>query len=89
MNGGASRIGLSSVLVLIGILLIGVTEQVLLAAGQIWTNLFFMMGFICEKELWLARAARRKGRPRPLPDDSGNCGPKEVPFAIEATLQIS
>ena len=61
MNGRARQIGLSSVLLLIGILLVGVSEEVLLAAGQIWTNLFFMMGFICEKELWLARAARRKG----------------------------
>ena len=61
MNGRARQIGLSSVLLLIGILLVGVSEEVLLAAGQIWTNLFFMMGSICEKELWLARAARRKG----------------------------
>jgi exopolysaccharide production protein ExoQ len=65
MNGPAGQIGLSSVLLLSGILLVGVSEVVLLSAGQIWTVLFFMMGFICEKKLWLARAARRRGRPPP------------------------
>ena len=65
MNGPAGQIGLSSALLLTGILLVGVSEAVLLAAGQIWTSLFFIMGFICEKKLWLAHAARRKGRPRP------------------------
>jgi len=58
MNGPARQIGLSSVLLLLVILLIGVSEMVLLAAGQLWTSLFFMMGFFCEKELWLGRAAR-------------------------------
>ena len=65
MNGPAGQIGLSSVLLLTGILLIGVSEAVLLSHEQIWTSLFFIMGFICEKKLWLARAARRQGRPRP------------------------
>jgi exopolysaccharide production protein ExoQ len=58
MNGPAGQFGVSSMLLLIGILVIGVSEEVLLAAQQIWTSLFFMMGFICEKQLWLARAAR-------------------------------
>jgi exopolysaccharide production protein ExoQ len=61
MNGPAGQFGVSSMLLLIGISVIGVSEQVLLAAHQIWTSLFFMMGFICEKQLWLARAARRQG----------------------------
>ena len=65
MNGPARHFGLSTVILLLGILLIGVSEDVLLTPSQIWTNLFFIMGFICEKELWLARAARRHGRPRP------------------------
>jgi len=65
MNGPAGRIGLSSVLLLTGILVIGVSETVLLSHEQIWTSLFFIMGFMCEKKLWLARAARRQGRPRP------------------------
>ena len=59
MNGPAGAIGLSSVLLLTGILVIGVSEAVLLSHEQIWTSLFFIMGFMCEKELWLARHARR------------------------------
>jgi hypothetical protein len=60
MNGPAGQFGLSSGLLLIGILVVGLSEEVLLSAGQIWTSLFFMMGFICEKKLWLARAAARR-----------------------------
>jgi O-antigen ligase len=63
MSGPARNFGLSAVLLLIGISLVGVTETVLLAAAQIWTSLFFMMGFICEKELWIARVAWRPGWP--------------------------
>jgi exopolysaccharide production protein ExoQ len=51
MNGPAPQIGLTSVLLLITILVIGISEEVLLAAQHIWTGLFFMMGFTCEKEL--------------------------------------
>jgi exopolysaccharide production protein ExoQ len=65
MNGPAGQIGLSSVLLLTGILVVGVSETVLLSHEQIWTSLFFIMGLMCEKKLWLARAARRQGRPRP------------------------
>src|SRR6266481_5261329 len=61
MNGPAGQFGLSSVLLLIGILVIGVSEAVLLAPLQLWTSLFFMMGFLCEKELWLARVRGRQG----------------------------
>jgi exopolysaccharide production protein ExoQ len=61
MNGPARHFGLTSVLLLITILVIGTSEEVLLAAWQIWTGLFFMMGFICEKVLWLTP---RAGRPR-------------------------
>jgi O-antigen ligase len=62
MNGSAAQIGLTSLLLLIGIFVISISEVVLLAASQIWTNLFFVMGFICEKNLWIARSAQR---PRP------------------------
>jgi O-antigen ligase len=66
MNGPATQTGLSSVLLLTGILVIGVSEAVLISHEQIWTSLFFIMGLMCEKKLWLARAARRQGRrPRP------------------------
>jgi O-antigen ligase len=66
MNGPAGQIGLSSVLLLTGVLVIGVSEAVLLSHEGI-NCLFFIMGFLCEKELWLARAARSQGRPRPRP----------------------
>jgi exopolysaccharide production protein ExoQ len=59
MNGPAQQFGLTSVLLLIIILVIGISEQVLLAAYQIWTVLFFITGFICEKELRLVLGAGR------------------------------
>jgi O-antigen ligase len=65
MNGPAPQIGLSSVLLLIGILITGVSEQVLVAAQQPSTSLFFLMGFLCEKKLWLTRLARRQGMATP------------------------
>jgi exopolysaccharide production protein ExoQ len=55
LNGPAPQFGVSSVLLLIAIFLVGLSEEVLLAAGQLWTALFFMIGFSCEKQLWLAR----------------------------------
>jgi len=61
MKGPSAQIGLSSVLLLVGVLVIGVSEEVLISAGQIETSLFFLMGFMCEKKLWLAGAARRQG----------------------------
>src|SRR5262249_685120 len=71
MNGPARKFGVSLMVFLLGILLFGVREEVLLAAQQIWTGLFFIMGFICEKQLWLAHAARvavvRIGQPSRVP----------------------
>jgi exopolysaccharide production protein ExoQ len=61
MSGPAQQFGLTSVHLLLVILLIGISEQVVLSAQQIWTSLFFVMGFICEKEVSLARGARRIG----------------------------
>jgi O-antigen ligase len=58
MNGPTGQFGVSSILLLIGTSVIGVSEMVLLAPQQIWTSLFFVTGFICEKQLWLARVAR-------------------------------
>ena len=66
MNGPAGQFGVSSMLLLIGTSIIGVSEVVLLAPQQIWTSLFFVTGFICEKQLWLARAARRQRGARGL-----------------------
>jgi exopolysaccharide production protein ExoQ len=69
LSGPARQFGLTTVLLLMTILLIGISEQVVLSAQQIWTALFFMTGFICEKELratvgvsrpGIARAATRR-----------------------------
>ena len=65
MNGPAGRFGLSLLLLLLGILVAGTSEQVLLTGQQIWTILFFAMGPICEKRLWLVRASRTLGKQRP------------------------
>jgi O-antigen ligase len=61
MNGPAQHFGLTSALLLIVILVIGMSEEVLLAAQHIWTGLFFMTGFICEKVLWLTPRAGGPG----------------------------
>jgi O-antigen ligase len=61
MSGPAQQFGLTSLLLLTMILLIGISEDVVLSPQQIWTSLFFVMGFICEKELLLARRTRRIG----------------------------
>src|SRR5262249_48049653 len=60
MGGVAGEFGVSLMLLLIGILVTGVSEEVLLNADKTWTSLFFVMGFICEKQLRLARVARRQ-----------------------------
>ena len=60
-NGPAQQFGLTTMLLLVTILLIGMTEEVLLAAQHIWTGLFFMTGFICEKALRLAPGTGRSG----------------------------
>ena len=57
INGVAPAIGVTSLAFLIGILLIGVTEQVLTTADGL-TVQFFLLGFMCEKELRAARQAR-------------------------------
>jgi O-antigen ligase len=57
INGPAKELGVSSLLFLMGILLIGVSERVLLTVDGL-TVQFFLLGFMCEKKLWLARQAR-------------------------------
>lgn len=59
MSGPAQQFGLTSLLLLTMILLIGISEDVVLSPQQIWTSLFFVMGFICERELSFARRTRR------------------------------
>jgi exopolysaccharide production protein ExoQ len=65
VHGAAKQCGLSSILLLTGIVIVGISEEVLLAAHQIWTSLFFVMGFVCEKELWLKRVATRQRTAKP------------------------
>jgi O-antigen ligase len=62
MTRQGGQFGVTSLLLLASILLAGVSEDVLLAGQQLWTSLFFMMGFICEKQLWLARAREGDAR---------------------------
>jgi len=50
MNGLAPEVGLSSFLLLVGILLIGVSEQVLVTVDGV-TLQFFLLGFMCEQSL--------------------------------------
>lgn len=59
MGGPAQQFGLTSVLLLLIILMIGTSEQVLLSPQHIWTALFFMTGFICEKEFRLTAGVSR------------------------------
>jgi exopolysaccharide production protein ExoQ len=51
MNGPAGQLGLSLLMLLVGILLDGVSEVVMLVAQHVWTVFFFMLGFCCEKKL--------------------------------------
>ena len=73
MNGPARQFGLSSVLLLVGILVVGVSEEVLLSGQQIFTGLFFITGFVCDKNLRLARKVRRHVRAR-----SGSAPPRNA-----------
>jgi exopolysaccharide production protein ExoQ len=57
MNGAAQHFGLTSALLLIVILIVGISEEVLVASRHIWTGLFFMTGFICENAVRLAPRA--------------------------------
>jgi exopolysaccharide production protein ExoQ len=57
INGPAPALGISSLALLVGILLIGATEQVLTTTDGL-TLQFFVLGFMCEKQLWFARRAR-------------------------------
>jgi exopolysaccharide production protein ExoQ len=65
-NGPAQQFGLTSVLLLVTILVVGISEEVLLAAQHIWTGLFFMTGFLCERELRLAAGVSRRETARPV-----------------------
>jgi exopolysaccharide production protein ExoQ len=78
MNGSAPEIGVSSILLLVGILVIGVSEQVLTVVDSPTTQ-FFLLGFMCEQALReqalrsrvatiSARARRRSAKTFPYRD---------------------
>jgi exopolysaccharide production protein ExoQ len=54
INGPASAIGVSSLALMIGIVVIGITEQVLTTVDGV-TLQFFLLGFMCERQLLQAR----------------------------------
>ena len=58
--GSGGRFAISTPMVLMSILQVGVTEEVLVASAQIWTVLFFTTGLICEKQLWFERRLTRR-----------------------------
>jgi O-antigen ligase len=59
IKGPTREIGISALLFFVGIVAAGVSEAVLLAPEHIFTLLFFLLGFMCEKTLGLAREARQ------------------------------
>ena len=59
MNGPAPEIGITALLLLIGTLIIGVSEQVLVTADEV-TAQFFLLGFMCRQALWKEDTAVRK-----------------------------
>lgn len=58
------QFALSTLMLLMSIGMIAVSEEVLVSAQQIWTVLFFTMGLICEKQLRLERDRRKRAGPR-------------------------
>ena len=54
-------LAISTISCCVGILLVGVSETVLLAATQPWTPLMFITSLMCERALWMAR--RQQYRP--------------------------
>jgi exopolysaccharide production protein ExoQ len=60
MRGPEAQLGLTLLMLLLGILIEGVSEIVLLVATQVWAGFFFTLGFMCEKRL------RSAGRRKPI-----------------------
>jgi O-antigen ligase len=54
--GQAKDIGVTALLVYVGIVIIGISEAVLVAPENIFTSLFFMLGLMCERRV---RASKR------------------------------
>jgi O-antigen ligase len=54
----AREMGMSALLCLCGIIMVGMTEQVLVDQGQVSVIVFFVTGLVCEKALRTARRQR-------------------------------
>ena len=63
LSGSRVQFAISTLMLLITIGEIAVSEEVLVSAQQISTVLFFTMGLICEQQLRLERVERRRARP--------------------------
>jgi exopolysaccharide production protein ExoQ len=63
-NGPAKHLGLSSLMLMSGLVILGFSEVVLLSAQAIFTGLFFIFGMACEKNIWQHRHARSAPHPR-------------------------
>lgn len=61
MSGPHWRLGLTSAVLLACLVLIGVSEEVLLSANQIWTAIFFSVGLMCERMRALRRSQASTG----------------------------
>jgi exopolysaccharide production protein ExoQ len=71
---GEKQTGVSALLCLCGIILVGVTEQVLVDPGQVSVIIFFVTGFICERAIREARQYRLS----PQEDDFFEEAPAEL-----------
>jgi hypothetical protein len=59
LKWGNRDLGISTLLFLVGLLFMAVSEAILLSPGQIPTLQFFLLGFMCENDLRSALARRR------------------------------
>jgi exopolysaccharide production protein ExoQ len=66
--------GVSALLCLCGIILVGVTEQVLVDPGQVAVSIFFVTGFICERAL----VTQRQLGLHPVEDDYAEAPPDDL-----------
>jgi exopolysaccharide production protein ExoQ len=69
-NGPAKHLGLSSLMLISGLVSLCFSEVALLSAQAIFTGLFFMVGMACEKKIWQYRHGRisagKSVRSRPM-----------------------
>jgi exopolysaccharide production protein ExoQ len=67
-SGPAKHLGLSFLMLMSGLLILGFSEVMLLSA-EITTGLFFTVGMACEKKVWQYRHGRSAFRPRHIRSD--------------------